>query len=638
MSSALNRMSRSLSISSTKKITNEDETESMELVAHRMGLIAPNGNRKVNWDWFMLLLVAYTTIAVPFTASFIDFTDPVTAPGGFVIQSIIDIFYILDVIISFRTTYYNRMGEIVLDKKLVRVKYFKTWFWPDVIASLPYSHIVNLISLHNGRGWGQAPRSLRLFSLLKLLRIFRLGNKIDRLSTAKSFRILQFTVMLLVAAHWYACFWFFLGEASGVPGEGGRPGYVILLPGANGTSWVHRFEMEDETQGMQYLAALYWSLTTLMKAPWFHPAAPMEFVGAMFMIIFGCVLFAYFIGNVTAVITAANAAGGKYRLQITQLKGFCKSHFIGPKSTQKLLAYQDALWSLSNGGTNRQDMLKAIPPHLQNEVTIEMYRFLLDACPFLYDCSASGAVKFLQALKVAVCDRGDYLFQAGSLRTNMYILQRGEVKIDYDPDAPKETTEDHVPEGRIGGPKAKAVKKATGKDAMRGRTDKMGTLLGFHDVFSKVEPIKYSVRALSRCSLLAIMRGELKDILSTYPEDKEHFMTAIDHANTTLMGNKARRSFTAGGNVAVGANRLSTPQTVPSERTSETMCETSLARPSMSTPGGAVASGPASDLDASAAVLVQSEVDELRQKVDTLTNLVMQQTQLLQRYREANSR
>ena len=42
----------------------------------------------------------------------------------------------------------------------------------------------------------------------------------------------------------------------------------------------------------------------------------------------GCcagVLFAYFLGNVTAVITAANASGGRYRSQIEQLKSFCIS-------------------------------------------------------------------------------------------------------------------------------------------------------------------------------------------------------------------------------------------------------------------------------------------------------------------------
>eukprot|EP00966_Prymnesium_polylepis_P004273 97781-Prymnesium_polylepis.1 len=63
------------------------------------------------------------------------------------------------------------------------------------------------------------------------------------------------------------------------------------------------------------------------------------------MIIFGCVLFAYFIGNVTAVITAANAAGGRYRMQVGELKGFCVAKNLSAKLTHKLLLYQDAQWN-----------------------------------------------------------------------------------------------------------------------------------------------------------------------------------------------------------------------------------------------------------------------------------------------------
>jgi hypothetical protein len=63
---------------------------------------------------------------------------------------------------------------------------------------------------------------------------------------------------------------------------------------------------------------------------------------------------------VTAVITAANAAGGRYRSQIGALRGFCGGHGIDLKTTYKLLTYQDALWTETNGGTNRQEMIKCV--------------------------------------------------------------------------------------------------------------------------------------------------------------------------------------------------------------------------------------------------------------------------------------
>ena len=38
----------------------DDDAESSETLANRMGLIAPDGKRKVKWDWFVLVLVFYT--------------------------------------------------------------------------------------------------------------------------------------------------------------------------------------------------------------------------------------------------------------------------------------------------------------------------------------------------------------------------------------------------------------------------------------------------------------------------------------------------------------------------------------------------------------------------------------------------
>ena len=168
-----------------------------------------------------------------------------------------------------------------------------------------------------------------------------------------------------------------------------------------------------------------------MKSPWLHPNSPNEFLGATLMIIVGCVLFAYFLGNVTAVITAANAAGGRYRGQIENLQNFCKSQGVSAKMTEKLLGYQDALWTETSAGMDINAMINSLPYHLLPYVLIgHIYRPLMNACPFLYDCSAWGCVEILSALKVQVCEKGDTILHEGTLIGAMYILVRGEVKID----------------------------------------------------------------------------------------------------------------------------------------------------------------------------------------------------------------
>jgi len=609
-----------------------DEAESMELVAHRMGLIAPEGKRKVQWDWFVLALVFYTGITVPFCLAFEAFTELDVSPVGFAVDCLVDLCYIADLFVSWRTTYYDREGNLVTDKRMVRNRYLKTWFPLDFIASFPFEWLGDLATINSSV---EIPPSVRLPGVLKLARILRLGKKIDRLSSSKMFRIGQFTFMLLFAAHWYACIWYWQGTL--VPPD--NDDSIITAPGESGTSWVYIQDLQDESLAMRYTASLYWAVTTLMKSPWFHPASPGEFVSALLMIIFGCVLFAYFIGNVTAVITAANAAGGRYRGQIAELKGFCSANNLSEKLTKKLMRYQDAQWTETHGGLNRADIMsRFVPTHLLPDVILEMYKPIITSLPFLFDCTTSGCVAFLRELKVCVCDRGDTLMVAGSVRRTMYILQKGELKIDYDEDVGADTVEGHLPGARIGGPKnTGGKKKKSAKDNLRGRTDKVGTMVGFQDVFKKIDPLKYTVVATSRCSLLAITCGQLKDLLTTYTDDRELFEKAIEQANNTMrnatsgVNRRGSTNVKAAGNVA---------KVVAGVGKSAPNCEQMLdqiaaeAKAIEEKEKSVVKSAEGADPAAASSMIVSGvssdEVADLRRKIDTLTKIVSEQFKMMQ--------
>uniref|UniRef100_A0A7S2N488 Cyclic nucleotide-binding domain-containing protein n=1 Tax=Haptolina brevifila TaxID=156173 RepID=A0A7S2N488_9EUKA len=550
----------------TSSYGGEDDFESMEDIAWKNHIIAPNGPRKARWDWFILFLVLYTSFAVPFQLSFYPFSDPNLHPEGFAFDVLVDIFFIIDVFVSWRTTYYNKEGILIVDKKMAYMKYLKTWFPIDVFASFPFEYVAMFGEL-NGNYTSQA---WSLPSMIKVLRIARLGKKIDRLSSNKMFRIFQFTFVLVMFAHWYACLWYGIGSSTG-----NRNGEIDPLPGPDGTSWVYRLDMQDEDIGMRYVAALYWSVTTLMKSPWFHPNSPLEFVVAIFMIILGCVLFAYFLGNVTAVITAANAKSGRYRGEIERLTTFCSTQNVSLKMASKLLIYQDALWTETSGGTEVNAMLNTMPNHLLPYVLIgHIYRPLMDACPFLFDCSAWGCVEFLRSLKVQVCERGDTLIRAGTLIASCYILVRGEIKIHYFEEVEKETAEIYVQGGRIGSKHKgrESIKQASVKDQMRGRTDKFGTLIAFNDPFKPNTPREYTVDALSRCSLLMITRAQLKSMMTQFEDDKPHILKAIEVANEQhrVAGTKksGRASLRTSKPIVPNPESLLTPKSDPNRDSS----------------------------------------------------------------------
>ena len=86
----------------------------------------------------------------------------------------IDIFFLLDILINFRTSVVNtKTGEDIYDAKIIAMRYLKGKFWIDLLASIPFDLITLMYSDVESNSL-----TFQLFSLLKLVRILRLSRLI----------------------------------------------------------------------------------------------------------------------------------------------------------------------------------------------------------------------------------------------------------------------------------------------------------------------------------------------------------------------------------------------------------------------------------------------------------------------------
>jgi hypothetical protein len=107
------------------------------------------------WDWVVLILVLYTAVFTPYQTAFLlneeDATmkrnrDAVTRTESpesssanplVIIDLIVDLMFIADILINFRTTYLHN-GEVVTNQKKIAINYVKGWFVIDTIAAVPF--------------------------------------------------------------------------------------------------------------------------------------------------------------------------------------------------------------------------------------------------------------------------------------------------------------------------------------------------------------------------------------------------------------------------------------------------------------------------------------------------------------------
>lgn len=85
----------------------------------------------------ILILVVEITVFTPYRIAFIDDTSE----SWMIMDSIIDFFFCVDVIVSFFSIEEDDEGYPIHDHKKLAIKYLHGWFIIDVSSSLPISLI-----------------------------------------------------------------------------------------------------------------------------------------------------------------------------------------------------------------------------------------------------------------------------------------------------------------------------------------------------------------------------------------------------------------------------------------------------------------------------------------------------------------
>ncbi|VDP31037.1 unnamed protein product [Schistosoma curassoni] len=155
------------------------------------------GPIKAVWDWLVLLFVIYTAVFTPYAAAFLlpdakrkrrhndgwgrysgltSYQNPLQ-----IIDLFVDIMFIVDIFINFRTTYVNRNDELISHPGQIAIHYFKGWFLIDVVAAIPFDLLLF------GAETDEMATLIGLLKTARLLRLVRVVRKLDPLMYAGIF-------------------------------------------------------------------------------------------------------------------------------------------------------------------------------------------------------------------------------------------------------------------------------------------------------------------------------------------------------------------------------------------------------------------------------------------------------------------
>jgi hypothetical protein len=112
---------------------------------------------KAAWDWFILILVIYTAIEIPYSAAFLlpeeirtrrsphdRFAALLNGSPLAVCNLCVDLLFVVDIPINFRSTYINEgTDELVTQPRRIALHYFRSWFLIDLLSAIPFEFMID---------------------------------------------------------------------------------------------------------------------------------------------------------------------------------------------------------------------------------------------------------------------------------------------------------------------------------------------------------------------------------------------------------------------------------------------------------------------------------------------------------------
>ncbi|XP_057209715.1 potassium voltage-gated channel subfamily H member 5a isoform X2 [Triplophysa rosa] len=441
---------------------------------------------KTTWDWVILILTFYTAIMVPYNVSFKTKQNNLV---WLVLDSVVDVIFLVDIVLNFHTTFVGPGGEVISDPKLIRMNYLKTWFVIDLLSCLPYDIINAFENVDEGLS--------SLFSSLKVVRLLRLGRvarKLDHyLEYGAAVLVLLVCVFGLVA-HWLACIWYSIGD------------YEVIDEATNSIkmdSWLYQLAISigmpyrynasgsgqwegGPSKHTLYISSLYFTMTSLTTIGFGNiaPTTDGEKIFSVAMMMVGSLLYATIFGNVTTIFQQMYTNTNRYHEMLNNVRDFLKLYQVPKGLSERVMDFIVSTWAMTKG-IDTEKVLSICPKDMRADICVHLNRQVFNEHP-AFRLASDGCLRSLAVeFQTTHCAPGDLIFHAGESVDTLCFVVSGSLEVIQD---------DEV-------------------IAILGKGDVFG------DVFWKETTLAHAcanVRALTYCDLHVIRRDALLKVLEFY--------------------------------------------------------------------------------------------------------------------------
>ena len=488
-------------------------------------LILPKDDDKVKWDMFIGVLIMYSVLIIPVQIGFGR-----QAEGGLkIFDYCVDVFFLLDMLASSRTCYYEDETDayMTIPQKILK-NYFMTWFVVDFFSVVP----LDLMFGSSGGSMGAIFRSfklikvIRLLRLLKLARLAKLRKYLTRLEDAlginpATFELLKMILEVMFIGHLTACLYWYLS--------------VVMTKHA----WFDLLDLREASLGEQYVTTIYWTFTTLATVGYgdITPINTSERIVTVVVMILGATVFGYIVANVSTLMGSLDVTSTRMNERIAEVTEYLTEKNAPSQLSDAIIKHVKYMFTQASAFDER-GILSRLPNYIVRRMILYQHSETLSKIAIFKYLDSKGVILYLfRRLQPVFYDIDHFIVYENAMSKNISFLVSGKCEV-YRSKI-KQLTRD-TRRTRSRGGQSKTLKNIPLELCDKIAVLEPGDMFG-HLSMMKKKPFTASVRTFLPSSIYNLPDSEVIRLLNEFPQVAISLQNALGCAinNRRKMGTKS---------------------------------------------------------------------------------------------------
>jgi hyperpolarization activated cyclic nucleotide-gated potassium channel 2 len=383
------------------------------------------------WEFCNIIMIMGCTVLVPMELGF----DLETNIWVTVVSAIIDIFFLIDIFITFRCAYYLD-HVLVIDQGKITCKYLRFWFWIDFVSASAgtFSYFLGQRDF-NSLTTMKLLRIARCFKIIRLAHVQDLLDHLDKLGPEMFFliRFLKIFTLAILCVHFIACGWWgvaqytTLGKMAWPDIDGVLQSHVdedpsyVLYDASGGV----RGDFRTAPIFIQYMCSVYWAFVTVSTVGYgdINPTNIEERMFAVLCCFLGTTIFAYVISEISKVTSGKSYMDQMIKQRRDELEFFIQHFHLPPALKREVREYYNSQGAVIC--VDQRAILDDLNKELKDKLSQFLMRDVLLAVPLFGPMPEAVLVATIEKLRLHIYLANDYVTKKGERMKGLYLMSSG---------------------------------------------------------------------------------------------------------------------------------------------------------------------------------------------------------------------